>query len=79
MRRYAAANLRRECGTRTRLSQDVGVIGSFAQALLAGVRQSDDRPENLCLGVNLDDRSQDRFDQIERMPTRLAPEDVLLK
>jgi glycogen debranching enzyme len=51
LRRYTTANLRREYGTRTRLSQDIGVIGSFAQALLAGLRQSDDGPENLRPGT----------------------------
>jgi hypothetical protein len=44
-----------------RLLQDADVIGSFTHTLLAGVRQMDERPQNLGSGVNLDDRSEDPF------------------
>ena len=84
LRCYTTVNLGREYGTGLRLSENGEVIGSFTHTLLACVRQFDSGPENLGSGVNLDDRSQDRFHQIECMPhplmvSRLAPEDVLLK
>ena len=37
----------REYGTRARLSQYVDMIGSFTQALLCGLRQFDNGPQNL--------------------------------
>src|ERR1700730_1911965 len=84
LRRYTSVNVGREYGARTRLSQDVDVIGNFTQALLADVRQSDSGPQNLAPRINLDDLSEDCFHHIECMPpavmvSRLAPEDVLLK
>jgi hypothetical protein len=57
LRRYTTVNVGREYGTRLRLSENGDMIGSFTQTLLAGVRQSDDGPENLGPGVNLDDWS----------------------
>src|ERR1700730_284472 len=68
LRCYTTVNVGREYGTRLRLSENGNVIGSFTQTLLACVRQFDSGPENLGSGVNLDDRPQDRFHQIERMP-----------
>jgi hypothetical protein len=49
-----------------RYSQDTDVVGSLADALLAGVCQFDGGSSNLDLCVNLDNLSQDRFHQIER-------------
>lgn len=68
LRCYTTVNLGREYGTGLRLSENGEVIGSFTHTLLACVRQFDSGPENLGSGVNLDDRSQDRFHQIECMP-----------
>ena len=67
LRRDTTADVGREYGARTRLSQDVDVIGSFTQTLLAGVRQFDSGPQNLGPGINLDDRSEDCFHHIEGM------------
>jgi hypothetical protein len=64
---YTTVNVGREYSTRLRLSENGDMIGSFTQTLLACVRQSDDRPENLGAGVNLDNRSQDRLQQVESM------------
>jgi hypothetical protein len=49
-----------------RYSQDTDVVGSLADALLAGVCQFDGGSSNLDPSVNLDNLSQDRFHQIER-------------
>ena len=59
-----------EIGQVVRLAEeeDVDVIGSFTQALLTGVRQSDSGPQNLGPGINLCDRSEDRFHHVECMP-----------
>src|ERR1700730_2326219 len=67
LRCYATVNVGREYGIRLRLSKNGDVIGSFTQTLLACIRQFDGGPENLGSGVNLDDRPQDRFHQIECM------------
>jgi hypothetical protein len=83
LRRYATADVSCEYRTRTRLPEDVDVIGGFTHTLLASVRQLDSGPENLGSGIDFDDFSKDRFHQIERVPrtmvSRLAPEVVLLK
>ena len=44
------------------------MIGGFTQTLLASVRQFDSGPQNLGSCVNLDDRPEDCFYNIEDMP-----------
>jgi hypothetical protein len=68
LRCYTTADVGREYGTGARLSQYVDVIGSFTQALLCGLRQLDNGPQNFRPGIHLDDRSKDCFHQIECMP-----------
>ena len=67
LRCYTTVNVGREYGTRLRLSKNGNVIGSLTQTLLASIRQFDSKPENLGSGLNLDDRPQNRFHQIECM------------
>jgi hypothetical protein len=50
-----------------RNSQDTDVVGSFADVLLAGVCQFDSGSSHLDPSVNVDNLSQDRFHQIERV------------
>src|SRR4029077_19221047 len=49
-----AADVCLEYRTRTRLAEDVGVIGDFTHTLFADVRQLHGRPQNLGAGVNFD-------------------------
>src|ERR1700731_1858849 len=70
LRRLPSADVDREDGARASLPENADVIGRFASALLAGVRQFDNGPQNLGPSIDLDDRSEDRFHQVERMSSR---------
>jgi hypothetical protein len=69
LRLHSGLDVGRECGAGTRLSHDADVIGGFTHTLFAGFFQFDDGPPNLSPSVDLDNRPEYRFHDIERVPT----------